>query len=93
MLHKQVDGQELIAAEPETHGATFILIVLSSDKTTVSVGIGITKYYSLYIFLGNVHNNVRRSYHNAVLILTFLAISKSRLYNVGIHLNSLITGS
>ena len=59
MLHKQVDGQELIAADPETHGATFMLIMLSSDKTTVSVGIGITKYYSLYIFLGNVHNNVR----------------------------------
>ena len=59
MLHKQVDEQELIAANPETHGATFVPIVLGSDKKTVSVRTGNTEYYPLYISLGNVHNHVR----------------------------------
>ncbi|KAI9572558.1 hypothetical protein HD554DRAFT_2167612 [Boletus coccyginus] len=43
------DQSELIAQDPDTHGATFAPIVLGSDKTTVSVGTGNTEYYPLYI--------------------------------------------
>ena len=72
------DGQETIAQDPETHGATFTPIVLGSDKTTVSIGTGDTAFYPLYISLGNVHNNVRRAHRNAVGLLAFLAIPKSK---------------
>ncbi|KAI9567640.1 hypothetical protein HD554DRAFT_2322505 [Boletus coccyginus] len=71
------DQSELIAQDPDTHSATFAPIVLGSDKTTVSVGTGNTEYYPLYISLGNVHNNIRRSHGGAVSILAFLAIPKT----------------
>jgi len=70
-------SQEIIAEDPDTHGAMFVPVVLGSDKTTVSVGTGHTEYYPLYISLGNVHNNVRRAHRDAVSILAFLAIPKS----------------
>ncbi|KAI6138058.1 hypothetical protein BKA82DRAFT_3992127, partial [Pisolithus tinctorius] len=53
------DQSELIAEDPETHGAMFVLVILGSDKTTMSVGTGHNEYYPLYTSLGNVHNNVR----------------------------------
>jgi len=56
----------------------FVPVVLSSDKTTVSVATGQTEYYPLYISLGNIHNNVRCAHCNAVTILAFLAIPKSQ---------------
>ncbi|KIM69014.1 hypothetical protein SCLCIDRAFT_104190 [Scleroderma citrinum Foug A] len=68
---------EIIAEDPDTHGAMFVPVVLGSNKTTVSVGTGHTEYYLLYISLGNVHNNVRRAHHDAVSILAFLAIPKT----------------
>lgn len=71
--------QELIAQDPDTHGATFAPIVLGSDKTTVSVGTGNTEFYPLYISLGNVHNNIRRSHGGALSILAFLSIPKSKM--------------
>jgi len=70
-------SQEIIAEDPDTHGAMFVPVVLGSDKTTVSVGTGHTEYYPLYISLGNVHNNVQRAHRDAVSILAFLAIPKS----------------
>lgn len=70
--------QEVIAKDLDMHGATFAPIVLGSDKTTVSVGTGNTEYYPLYISLGNVHNNVHCSYGDAVSILAFLSILKSK---------------
>ena len=70
-------SQEIIAEDPDTHGAMFVPVVLGSDKTTVSVGTGHTEYYPLYISLGNVHNNVWRAHRDAVSILAFLAIPKS----------------
>ncbi|KAG1809306.1 uncharacterized protein BJ212DRAFT_1448759 [Suillus subaureus] len=35
-------------SDPETHGSALIPIILSSDKTTVSVGTGNNEYYPLY---------------------------------------------
>ncbi|KAI9568079.1 hypothetical protein HD554DRAFT_2022977, partial [Boletus coccyginus] len=67
---------ELIAQDPDTHGVTFALIVLGSDKMAVSVGTGNTEYYPLYISLENIHNNIHRSHSGTVSVLAFLAISK-----------------
>jgi len=61
-----------------THGAIFVPVVLGSDKPIVSVATGHTEYYPLYISLGNIHNNVCRVHRDAILILSFLAIPKSK---------------
>ncbi|KAF8816026.1 hypothetical protein BYT27DRAFT_7078340, partial [Phlegmacium glaucopus] len=68
---------DLIAKDPLTHGAIFVPCILGSDKTTVSVATGQNEYYPLYLSLGNVHNNIRRSHRNAVSIIAFLSIPKT----------------
>ena len=44
------------------HGAMFCLIIMGSDKTTVSVATGQNEYYPLYITIGNVTNSLRRAH-------------------------------
>ncbi|KAH9013947.1 hypothetical protein EDB85DRAFT_2076528 [Lactarius pseudohatsudake] len=51
-----------IARDPKTHGSVFVPIILGSDKTTVSVAMGQTDYYPLYLSIGNLHNNLRWSH-------------------------------
>jgi hypothetical protein len=46
--------QDVIAVDPETHRSMFVPLILSSDKTTVSVVTGHNKYYPLYLSIGNV---------------------------------------
>jgi len=60
------------------HGSTFVPIILGSDKTTVSVATGQNEYYPLYASIGNIHNNVRRAHRNALALIGFLAIPKSK---------------
>ena len=55
----------------------FVLVVMGSDKTTVSVATGHNEYYPLYASVGNVQNQVRRAHRNALAIIGFLAIPKS----------------
>ena len=55
----------------------FCATVLGSDKTTMSVAMGQTEYYPVYISNGLIHNNVRRAHRNSVTLLAFLAIPKS----------------
>jgi hypothetical protein len=55
----------------------FVPIILGSDKTTVSVATGQTEYYPLYVSIGNLHNNIRRSHRGGVALIAFLAIAKS----------------
>ena len=69
--------QDTIAKDPETHGSMFVPVILGSDKTTVSVATGHNEYWPLYLSIGNIHNNVRRAHRNGVVLLGFLAISKS----------------
>lgn len=69
--------QDIIAENPDTHGAAFVPIVLGSDKTTVSIATGQTEYYPLYLSIGNIHNNVRRAHRDGVALIGFLAIPKS----------------
>ena len=66
--------------DPTTAGATLVPIILGSDKTTVSVAMGQTDYYPLYLSIGNVHNTVRHGHRNAVALIGFLAMPKSKLY-------------
>ncbi|OCH83525.1 hypothetical protein OBBRIDRAFT_743000, partial [Obba rivulosa] len=69
---------DLIAEDEQTHGAMFVPVILGSDKTTVSVATGQNEYYPLYLSIGNVHNNVRRAHRNAVALIGFLSIPKSK---------------
>ncbi|KAG1852513.1 hypothetical protein F4604DRAFT_1933661 [Suillus subluteus] len=71
------DQADEIAKVPLTHGATFIPVILGSNKTTVSVATGQNDYYPLYASIGNVHNNVRHAHRNAVAVVGFLAIPKT----------------
>ncbi|KAG1721168.1 uncharacterized protein EDB91DRAFT_1240337 [Suillus paluster] len=66
-----------IAEDAETHGSTFVPIILGSDKTTVSVATGQNDYYPLYVSIGNVQNNVRHAHRNAVVVIGFLAMPKT----------------
>ncbi|TFK23429.1 hypothetical protein FA15DRAFT_656761 [Coprinopsis marcescibilis] len=63
-----------------TEGATYVPIILGSDKTTVTVATGDIEYYPLYLSIGNVHNAVRRAHRNAVIPIAFLAIPKDGYY-------------
>jgi hypothetical protein len=56
----------------------FAPVILGSDKTTVSVATGQNDFYPLYASLGNVHNSVRRAHRDAVSLIAFLSIPKSK---------------
>ncbi|KAI6013718.1 hypothetical protein BKA83DRAFT_4466131 [Pisolithus microcarpus] len=66
--------EDIISHDPATHGSTFIPIILSSDKTTVSVATSQNNYYPLYLSIGNIRNKVHHAHHNGVVLITFLAI-------------------
>jgi Plavaka transposase len=74
-----INQQDLIAEDPNTHGAMFVPIILGSDKTTVSVGMGGTGYYPIYAAIGNTHNGLRRAHKNALVLVGFLSIPKGKL--------------
>jgi hypothetical protein len=79
-LHLQyinVVSQDIIAKDPEIHGALFVPIILGSDKTTVSVATGHNEYWPLYASIGNIHNNVRRAHGDGLVLVGFLSIPKS----------------
>lgn len=57
--------QNIICQRPSCANASFVPVILGSDKTTVSVATGQNKYYPLYCSIGNVHNNIRRAHRNA----------------------------
>lgn len=70
--------QDKISKDPDTHGSTFVLVILGSDKTTISVATGQNDYYPLYTSIGNIQNNVRRAHRNGVVVIGFLAMPKSK---------------
>ncbi|KAG1882348.1 hypothetical protein F4604DRAFT_1879473 [Suillus subluteus] len=77
------DQADIISEDLESHGSTFVPVVLGSDKTTVSVATGNNEYYPLYASIGNVRNNVRRAHRDAVSIIGFLAIPKIARFGDG----------
>ena len=56
----------------------FVPIILGSDKTTVSVATGNNEYWPIYISTGNVHNCAHRGHGQAVSLLGFFSIPKSK---------------
>ncbi|KAG1737952.1 hypothetical protein EDB19DRAFT_1984357 [Suillus lakei] len=66
-----------ISEDPDTHGSTFVPVILGSDKTTVAVATGQNDYYPLYASIGNVQNNVHRAHRGAVAVIGFLAMPKT----------------
>ena len=68
--------KDIIVGDKEitSEGCTLLPIGMGSDKTTVSVATGQNDYHPLYIFLGNVHNNVRRAHRGAVAVIAFLSV-------------------
>ena len=66
--------KDILAGKPDNHGATFVPIILGSDKTTVSVGTGNNEYWPLYGSIGNIHNNMRRAHGSGLVLIGFLAI-------------------
>jgi len=67
----------------------FVPIILGSDKTTVSVATGQHDYYPLYILTGSVQNSLRRAHGDAISLVGFLSIpkSKSQYYTHSINSN------
>ncbi|KAG1884782.1 hypothetical protein F4604DRAFT_1878701 [Suillus subluteus] len=53
---------DLIAQNPETHGLTFVLLIMGSNKTIVSVATGHTEYHPLYLSINNIFNRTKE--HN-----------------------------
>ena len=72
--------QDLIAVDPDTHGAFFIPTILGSDKTTVSVATGQQEYHPVYLSIGNVRNHIRRAHKDALVLIGFLPIPKGECY-------------
>ncbi|KIK14800.1 hypothetical protein PISMIDRAFT_116385, partial [Pisolithus microcarpus 441] len=58
-------------------GATLIPVILGSDKTTISVAMGQTDYYPLYLSIGNVSNTMHHAHCNAIVLIAFLAMPKT----------------
>ena len=56
----------------------FVPIILGSDKTTVSVATGNNEYWPIYISTGHVHNYAHHGHSQAVSLLGFLSIPKSK---------------
>ncbi|KAI6098545.1 hypothetical protein F5141DRAFT_1190759 [Pisolithus sp. B1] len=67
---------DAIARDPSMHGATFVPIILGSEKMTVSVATRQNNYWLVYLSVGNIHNNVQHAHHSGVELLTFLTIPK-----------------
>ncbi|KIO01104.1 hypothetical protein M404DRAFT_29062 [Pisolithus tinctorius Marx 270] len=70
------EADRIICKDPTTASATLVPIILSSDKTTVSVATRQTDYYPLYLSIGNVCNNVCHAHHNVVVPIAFLVMPK-----------------
>ncbi len=48
---------KIYEANNGTEGAMYVSVILSSDKTTVSVATGNVEYYPVCLSIGNLHNS------------------------------------
>ncbi|KAG2107312.1 uncharacterized protein F5147DRAFT_746079 [Suillus discolor] len=77
------DQADIIAQNEANHGSTFVLLIISSDKMTVSVATGHTKYHLLYMSIGNISNSTRHAHRNGVVLVGFLTIPKTMKEHAG----------
>lgn len=68
--------QDMIAVDPNTHGAMFTPVCLGIDKTCVSVATGNQEFHPAYLMSGNVTNEMRRAHRDASVPIAFLPIAK-----------------
>ncbi|KAG2068836.1 hypothetical protein BDR04DRAFT_1129109 [Suillus decipiens] len=66
-----------ISEDLNTHGSTFMPVILGSNKITILVATEQNDYYSLYASIGNVQNNIQHAHCNAVVVIAFLAMPKT----------------
>ncbi|KAG1753701.1 uncharacterized protein EDB91DRAFT_1234119 [Suillus paluster] len=74
---------DIIAQNEVNHGSTFVPLIISSDKTTVLVATGHTKYHPLYMSIGNIFNSTQHAHCNGVVLVGFLAIPKTTKEHAG----------
>jgi hypothetical protein len=74
--------QDIISADPETHGVMFVPVILGSNKTVASVGTGHTQFWPVYGSIGNIHNSARRAHGGGLVLVGFLSIPKSMLLSI-----------
>lgn len=63
---------------PNLSGCMLVPIIAGSDKTTVSVATGQNDYYPLYMSIGNIDNETRQAHGTGLVVIGFLAITKSK---------------
>ncbi|KAF8905959.1 hypothetical protein CPB84DRAFT_1813943 [Gymnopilus junonius] len=68
---------DIIAKDPQTHGAMLVPVIAGSDKTTVSVATGHQEYHPVYASSGLITNTARRGHGNGVTPFAFLPIPKA----------------
>ncbi|KAJ8096280.1 hypothetical protein PM082_011435 [Marasmius tenuissimus] len=71
------EADQIISDYPELEGSMLCLVIIGSDKTTVSVATGQNDYYPAYLSNGNITNNARHSHKGGVLLFMFLAVPKT----------------
>lgn len=76
--HHTEFSQDILGRVADYRGAMFVPLIIGNDKTTVSVATGQNDFYPVYMSIGNVHNSVRRAHRNALIVIAFLAIPKSK---------------
>ncbi|KAG1784494.1 uncharacterized protein HD556DRAFT_1315037 [Suillus plorans] len=76
-----------LADDPDCHGAMFMPVILSSDKTTVSVVTGQNDYYLLYISASNLHNNIRCAHRESIILNS---CCYHALFKIGVRMGLLI---
>ena len=83
--------QTEITKDPAVHGSTLVPILLGSDKTIASVGMGNVEYYPLYMSIRNLHNDIRHAHRGGVAAIGFLAIPtcESSVMSIGMYVNLL----
>lgn len=90
MLHHTADTcngirQDVLSKEPENIDVTFCLIILRSNKTTVSVVTIQNEYCLLYLSNGLVCNSACRAQKNVVSLVAFLSVPKGTFCHSRYH--------
>nr|GAT55365.1 predicted protein [Mycena chlorophos] len=71
------DKSDVLAEEPEYHGALLVPVITGSDKTCASVGTGHVEFHPYYGGIANLHNGARRGHREGLSLLGFLSIPKT----------------
>ncbi|KAF8234007.1 hypothetical protein L208DRAFT_1264234 [Tricholoma matsutake] len=85
--------KDIIAEDPETHSSVFCPIILSSDKTTVSVATGHNEYWPIYLSIGNIFDEHIATVLCSSVSLLFPNVSVMLYAHVHVYLLASFGGS